>query len=58
MKLAYDLNPEERGLVLKTNMPVWEFPPDYMQRLWAALAERNPEFRRVLAKRQADEAEP
>jgi hypothetical protein len=53
MKLAYDLNPEERGLVLKTNMPVWEFPPDYMQRLWAALAEINPEFRRALASRQA-----
>ena len=58
MKLAYDLTPEERGLVLKTNMPVWEFPPDYMQKLWAALADRNPEFRRALAthQAQADEA--
>ena len=48
MTLAYDLNTEQRGLVLKPTMPVWKFPEDYMQRLWAALAEVNPEFRRAL----------
>ena len=45
MMLAYDLNTEQPGLVLKPTMPVWQFPDDYIQRLWNVLAEVNPEFR-------------
>jgi esterase/lipase superfamily enzyme len=52
MMLMYDLGPEQRGLRLKTSMPVYDFPPDYMNRLWAALAEANPEFRRAYEARQ------
>jgi esterase/lipase superfamily enzyme len=40
MTLTYDLNTEQRGLVLKPNMPVWEFPEDYMKRLRNAVAEK------------------
>jgi hypothetical protein len=25
-------------------MPVYEFPPDYIARLWSAIAEIDPEF--------------
>jgi esterase/lipase superfamily enzyme len=45
--LAYGLAPEARGLVLKTDMPVYEFPPDYISRLWTALAEIDPQFQRA-----------
>lgn len=51
MMLAYDLNTEQRGLVLKPTMPVWQFPDDYIQRLWNGLAEVNPEFRRAFLDR-------
>lgn len=44
MTLMYDLAPGTRGLELKASMPVYEFPPDYISRLWAALAEVNPDF--------------
>ena len=54
MTLMYDLTAEQRGLVFKSNMPVWEFPKDYMSRLWAALAEVNPDFRRAYLVRQAE----
>jgi esterase/lipase superfamily enzyme len=52
MMLMYDLTPEQRGLRLKTSMPVYDFPPDYMDKLWAALAEVNPDFRRAYMARQ------
>lgn len=44
MMLTYGLTPEERGLLLKPDMPVYEFPADYITRLWAALARANPEL--------------
>jgi esterase/lipase superfamily enzyme len=50
--LMYDLTAEQRGLMLKSTMPVWEFPNDYLSRLWAALAEVNPDFRRAYLARQ------
>lgn len=37
MMLMYDLTPEQRGLTLKATMPVYEFPPDYISRLRAAI---------------------
>jgi esterase/lipase superfamily enzyme len=44
MTLMYDLSPAERGLALEEESPVWSFPPDYIERLRAALAEINPLF--------------
>jgi esterase/lipase superfamily enzyme len=31
--MAYGFTPEERGLVRTENSPIWNFPPDYLQRL-------------------------
>jgi hypothetical protein len=42
MTLLYDLAPAERGLVLREDKPIWTFPPDYIERLRAALAQANP----------------
>ena len=42
MTLMYDLDPAERGLVLREDAPVWTFPPDYIARLRAALKSANP----------------
>jgi len=47
MTLMYDLSAAERGLVRSPDLPVWQFPPDYIQRLWAALAEVSPDFARA-----------
>jgi len=52
MMLMHDLTPEQRGLRLKASMPVYEFPPDYINKLWAALAEIDPDFRRAYMARQ------
>ena len=38
MMLMYGLKPEQRGLQLKAHMPVYEFPPDYIERLRSAIA--------------------
>jgi serine O-acetyltransferase len=40
MTLRYDLDPEQRGLVTTDAVPIWEFPPDYLERLRASLARR------------------
>jgi hypothetical protein len=37
-------------------MPVYDFPPDYMNKLWAALAEINPDFRRAYMARQTKQS--
>jgi hypothetical protein len=42
MMLMYGLTLEQRGLKLKANMPVYEFPPDYIARLRSAVAEADP----------------
>lgn len=44
MTLAYGLSPAERGLVAQADMPVYAFPPDYVERLWDALATVDPQF--------------
>jgi len=53
MTLMYDLSPEQRGLVLKKDMPVWEFPDDYIERLWSGIAERDEDFRRAYEARES-----
>jgi esterase/lipase superfamily enzyme len=42
--LAFDLDPAQRGLVKKAALPVWTFPPDYIERLQANLIELNPDL--------------
>lgn len=44
MTLAYGLSPEERGLVRQEDIPVFEFPENYVSRLWDALSEEDPVF--------------
>ncbi len=44
MTLYYGLAPEQRGLVMQENMPVYSFPPDYISRLWKAIETANPAF--------------
>jgi esterase/lipase superfamily enzyme len=44
MMLMYGLKPEQRGLQLKANMPVYEFPPDYIARLRSAIADVDQAF--------------
>ena len=41
MNLYFDLSPAERGLLRREDSPVWTFPPDYIERLRAALAKKG-----------------
>lgn len=50
----YDLSPAERGLVRADDSPIWEFPPDYVDRLRAAIFLADPE----LARRDREAREP
>ena len=56
MMLMYGLSAEQRGLVRNRDMAVWEFPPDYLERLWSTLSEVSPNFKRAFLERQAAEA--
>lgn len=42
--LAYDLDAAQRGLEKNENLPVWTYPPDFIERLRKALAKINPEW--------------
>ena len=48
--LAYGLPPAERGLVRGENSPIWIFPPDYIERLRAAIIKANPDLGPALEK--------
>ncbi len=48
MTLMHDLRPDERGLVLLEDIPIWTFPPDYIQRLRAALLKVLPNTKKSL----------
>ena len=50
--LAYDLPPAERGLVREAGSPVWTFPPDYIQRLRAALFKASPELAKAVREQE------
>jgi len=43
MNLMYGLGPQERGLERTGEIPVWSFPPDYIDRLIQAIRTANPE---------------
>jgi esterase/lipase superfamily enzyme len=42
--LAYDLGAAKRGLEKNENLPVWKFPPDFIERLQKVLIEMNPDW--------------
>jgi len=44
MTLYYGLAPEERGLVQHNDLPFYDFPPDYITRLWSFAESIDPEF--------------
>jgi esterase/lipase superfamily enzyme len=44
MTLYYGLSPQQRGLVEQEGLPVYTFPPDYIERLWDAIGDVDPEF--------------
>jgi hypothetical protein len=41
MTLLYDLEPGERGLIRAEELPIWTFPPDYIDRLRSALQRKD-----------------
>jgi len=54
--LIYGLTPEQRGLVKQDDLPVYTFPPDYIEHLWGAIEDVDPDFAesyRELKERQA-----
>ena len=44
MTIYYGLRPKQRGLVEQADIPVYEFPPDYIKRLWDSIEAVDPEF--------------
>jgi len=44
--LRYDLTPAQRGLTQDTDTGVWEFPPNYLDRLESAIYAADPELAR------------
>lgn len=44
MTLYYGLKPKERGLVDEEGLPMYTFPPDFINRLWDAIEKVDPEF--------------
>ena len=46
MTLSYGLKPKQRGLVDEEGLPMYTFPPDFINRLWDAIEKVNPEFAR------------
>ena len=57
MTLYWGLLPNERGLVKEPDIPVFSFPPDYVQRMWAEIEKRNPEFAAKYAEFKQAQAE-
>ena len=46
MTLSYGLKPKQRGLVDEEGLPMYTFPPDFINRLWDAIEKVDPEFAR------------
>jgi hypothetical protein len=44
MTLYYDFIPEQRGLILQEDLPIYCFPADYISRLWDAIKEEDAAF--------------
>ncbi|MCK5516822.1 MAG: alpha/beta hydrolase [Desulfobulbaceae bacterium] len=46
MTLSYGLKPRQRGLIDEEGLPMYTFPPDFINRLWDAIEKVDPEFAR------------
>ena len=44
MTLYYGLKPKQRGLVDEEGLPMYTFPPDFINRLWDTIEKVDPEF--------------
>jgi len=44
MTMYYGLKPKERGLVDEDGLPMYTFPPDYINRLWSSIEKVDPVF--------------
>jgi len=44
MTLYYGLTPMQRGLVEEEGLPMYTFPPDFINRLWTAIEQVDPQF--------------
>jgi len=55
MTLYYGLTPKQRGLVDEEGLPMYTFPPDFINRLWAAIEKVDPEFAEDYKKLKAAE---
>jgi esterase/lipase superfamily enzyme len=44
MTLFYGLTPKQRGLVDQEGLPMYTFPPDFIDRLWSAIEKVDPLF--------------
>jgi hypothetical protein len=44
VSLLYNLKPAERALEKDAELPIWTFPPDYIQKLQTVLMSANPEL--------------
>lgn len=53
MTLYYVLMPKERGLVEEEGLPMYNFPPDSISRLWAAIENVDPVFPEAYQKQRA-----
>jgi hypothetical protein len=42
--MYYGLTPEQRGLVAEDGIPMYTFPPDFINRLWTAIETVDPQF--------------
>ncbi|MDK9558223.1 alpha/beta hydrolase [Marinobacter sp. M216] len=58
MTLYYGLTPQQRGLLMQEDMPVYTFPPDYILRLWDAIDDVDPAFAAELEALRASEVSP
>jgi esterase/lipase superfamily enzyme len=57
MTLYYGLRPKERGLIDEEGLPMYTFPPDFINRLWSAIEKVDPEFAEDYKKLKAAEEE-
>ena len=53
MTLYYGLTPDQRGLIMRDDLPVYTFPPDYITRLWDAIEKQDPVFAAKYARRKS-----
>jgi len=44
MTMYFGLKPKERGLVDQDGLPMYTFPPDYINRLWSSIEKVDPVF--------------